>query len=342
MNLLQHGEKKFQSAPVLATSSGLGWRGVAAELRAHPMCELPPFRSEHLELTVAVQGNADAVVSRRGGGARQQTRVLPGTAWLCPAGVDEDDIAITGALPQILHIYLPGTGTLERATDGAVQGSVVIRYLAGLRDELVNQLCMSMLREAMRPSAGGGVFVEAMGIALMARLVNAYAESGPAAKLFKPARARPAMAAERLDRVIEFMRANIENDISLEAIAGVACLSPFHFSRVFCRMTGMAPHQYLASLRMAHARKLLAGSQLPLADIAAAIRFSNQANFSRAFRRAVGMTPLDYRTRNAAGSRPRSGPGSGSGSGSGSRWNPCDGSPDEAWRKAVGVTPWKA
>jgi AraC family transcriptional regulator len=320
MNLLQHGEKKFQSAGVLASSSGLGWKGVAAELRAHPVCELPPFRSEHLELTVAIQGNTQAVVSRRGGGARQQTRVTPGTVWICPAGVDEDDIAITGALPQILHIYLPSAGALERATDGAVHGSPVIRYLAGLRDELIEQLCVSVLREAMRPSAGGGVFIEAMGLALMARLVNAYAESSPMTRLFAPSR-MPAMATERLDRVMEFMRANIENDISLEAIAGVACLSPFHFSRVFRKMTGMAPHRYLANLRMAHARKLLANSRLPLVDIAAAIRFSNQANFSRAFRRAVGTTPMDYRTRTWTGSCS------------------CEVLADHDWRKPVGVMP---
>lgn len=323
MNLLQHGEKKFQSAGVLASSEGLGWKGVAAELRAHPACELPAFRSEYLELTVALQGNTEAVVSRRGGGARQHTRVAAGTAWICPADVDEDDIAITGPLPQILHIYLPGAPTLERATEGAVHGSPVIRYLAGLRDELINQLCMAVLREAMCPSAGGGVFVESMGLALMSRLVHAYADCGSPTRPFDAARTRPLMAAQRLERVIEFMRANLENDISLEAIANVACLSPFHFSRVFCKMTGMAPHQYLASLRMAHARELLASSQLPLVDIAAAIQFSSQANFSRAFRRAVGTTPLDYRIRARGSSRS------------------CAGEPlpDHDWRKAEGVTP---
>lgn len=301
MNLLQHGEQKFLSASVLASSGGLGWKGVAAELRAHPKCELPPFRSEHLELTVALQGNAEAVVSRRGGGARQETRVTPGTIWICPAGVDEDDIAITGPLPQILHVYLPGAAAMERATDGAIGKSPVVRYLAGLRDELVHQISVSILREAMRPSAGGGIFVEAMGMALMARLVNAYSESCPAARIFQPARSRPVMAADRLDRVIEFMRANIGNDISLEGIASVACLSTFHFCRVFCKMTGMAPHHYVASLRMEHAKKMLATSDVPLVDIAAAIRFSSQANFNRAFRRAVGMTPMDYRTRGGKG-----------------------------------------
>jgi AraC family transcriptional regulator len=301
MNLLQHGEKKFQSASVLASSNGLGWNGVAAELRTHATCELPPFRSEHLELTLAIQGNPEAIVSRRGGGARQETRVTPGTIWICPPGVEEDDIAITGPLPQILHIYLPGADTMERATDGVISSRPVIRYLAGLRDELINQISASILREAMRPSAGGGVFVEAMGVALMARLVNAYSESGSAARILEPARARPVMRAERLGRVIEFMRDNIENDMTLESIAGVACLSTFHFCRVFRRMTGMAPHQYLASLRMEHAKNMLITSDLPLFHIAAAIRFSSQANFSRAFRQAVGMTPLDYRTRNRAG-----------------------------------------
>ena len=85
------------------------------------------------------------------------------------------------------------------------------------------------------------------------------------------------------------------SDITVADLAEVACLSRFHFLRAFKVATGVTPHRYLSDLRLDHAKALLRQGDISLGDLAQACRFTSQANFSRAFRRAVGMSPGAYR-----------------------------------------------
>lgn len=89
---------------------------------------------------------------------------------------------------------------------------------------------------------------------------------------------------------MDYMSTHLEDDIRIEDLAGVACLSPFHFIRMFRNTMGVPPHRYLSSMRLERAKTLLAIGSATLADISLASCFSSQANFSRAFKRAIGMT----------------------------------------------------
>jgi AraC family transcriptional regulator len=64
---------------------------------------------------------------------------------------------------------------------------------------------------------------------------------------------------------------------------------------MFARRMGMPPYRYVGLLRLERAKTLLALGRVGLAEIALACCFSSQSNFSRAFRRATGTSPLDYR-----------------------------------------------
>ncbi len=91
------------------------------------------------------------------------------------------------------------------------------------------------------------------------------------------------------------MTSHLDDDIGLADLAEVACLSQFHFVRMFSAKMGMPPHRYLGLMRLERAKTLLAVGGQPIADISVICCFSSQSNFSRAFRRATGMTPLEYR-----------------------------------------------
>jgi AraC family transcriptional regulator len=95
--------------------------------------------------------------------------------------------------------------------------------------------------------------------------------------------------------VIEFIEANLGEDLTLTDVASVAHLSTFHFARAFKLSVGQTPHQYISALRLDHAKSLLASSERSVSDISAAVNFSSQAGFTKAFRRAVGVTPGQYR-----------------------------------------------
>ena len=99
----------------------------------------------------------------------------------------------------------------------------------------------------------------------------------------------------RLRRAIEFMSDNCGRELSLAEIAGAAYLSEFHFARLFKKITGATPHAYLASLRIERARRLLAESDLPIAEVGAEVGYASQSHFTKVFREATGMTPKAFR-----------------------------------------------
>jgi AraC family transcriptional regulator len=99
--------------------------------------------------------------------------------------------------------------------------------------------------------------------------------------------------------VVSFVEANIDQDLRLEALAGIAGMSTYHFARRFKETTGVSPHAYVLLRRIRRAESLLLDPAVSLAEIAAACGFSSQAHFTTAFRLRLGTTPHAYR-RNAA------------------------------------------
>ena len=95
--------------------------------------------------------------------------------------------------------------------------------------------------------------------------------------------------------MLDFIEAHLASDISLDDLAAEACLSPFHFSRLFRKATGLSPCRYVTDRRIQAAQKMLAVDQSSLVQVALDTGFGSQGNFTRAFRKATGLTPGQYR-----------------------------------------------
>jgi transcriptional regulator GlxA family with amidase domain len=98
-----------------------------------------------------------------------------------------------------------------------------------------------------------------------------------------------------LRRVREYIEAHLEDNISLQELAGMEGLSTSHFGRAFKQSEGVAPHRYLLQCRVRNASGLLADTELPLSEIAIASGFADQSHFCRQFSKLVGATPSTYR-----------------------------------------------
>ena len=112
---------------------------------------------------------------------------------------------------------------------------------------------------------------------------------------------RLTLAPHVVARVLEFIRSNIGQRITLEDLAAVAGYSRFHFVRAFKDSTGVPPYAYVLRERIAAARDLLDHSALPIAEVAQRCGFSTHTHFSTRFREAIGLTPADYRRRAGGG-----------------------------------------
>jgi AraC family transcriptional regulator len=235
------------------------------------------------------------LIRRNGAGFYQEATPRTGAISLSPAGVSKD-FAITAPIPETAHLYLPTT-LFDRLKDDfklPAAPAFSIRYLACIGDDLIDHLGRSILSEVAVERAASRMYVETASLTLAARLLHRYCDSGACAALETSTHCLDNV---RLRRVLDFIKANIKSDITLEDLAGIACYSPFHFARKFAVAMGIAPHAYISQIRLEIAMAELAAGKLPLAEIALNTRFSSQASFTRAFRRATGMTPMEYRRR---------------------------------------------
>jgi AraC family transcriptional regulator len=99
----------------------------------------------------------------------------------------------------------------------------------------------------------------------------------------------------RLAHVVEYIENNLNEQLSLVALARIAQTSAFHFARQFKSSTGLTPHQYVMQRRIDRARRLLRDPRLSIADVAFDCGFATQAHLTAVFRKLVGSTPKAYR-----------------------------------------------
>jgi len=92
-----------------------------------------------------------------------------------------------------------------------------------------------------------------------------------------------------------WIEANSHRSIDLDAAADHAGISPFHFLRLFAKVLGVTPHQYLVRSRLRRAAGLLTEENITVTDIAYDVGFGDLSNFVRTFHRAAGLSPTAFR-----------------------------------------------
>ena len=100
---------------------------------------------------------------------------------------------------------------------------------------------------------------------------------------------------QRINRVIDYLRGNLDRQVKLKELAKVACLSEFHFHRIFGAVSGETLNNFTNRLRLEKAARLLRYSSQSVTDIALDCGFSSSATFSRAFRSGYETSPSQFR-----------------------------------------------
>jgi len=96
-------------------------------------------------------------------------------------------------------------------------------------------------------------------------------------------------------RSVLYMEENLSQILSLDKIAGAACLSKFHFARQFKKFIGSSPLHYLIELRIERAKFFLKRRELPISVVALRVGFNGLSEFNRNFKKITGVTPSSFR-----------------------------------------------
>lgn len=101
---------------------------------------------------------------------------------------------------------------------------------------------------------------------------------------------------ERVQRAVSYLESNFQSKLTIQDLARISNLSPFHFSRLFTRFVGLSPHEYILSCRLQYSARLLrAHPEYSIGDVALTSGFSDQSHFTRSFCHAFSKTPRAYR-----------------------------------------------
>jgi AraC family transcriptional regulator len=288
MPLGTYGDDKYRTSEKLAETTdwsmlSVEHRKFEAGLQATPV----PTCTEVILLL-----SGGGMVRRTGNGLIQQSLARPGMTYLVPAGTQESHLELSDRM-ECLHLYLPPSLLDQSAlADFDIDpAKVEIAYADGLADPVLFQIC-SPLRDLLHRSRAptDALFVKGIQVALAAHLIGNYTIDR-----WRPPPKLPSLDPQRLQRVLDHIEAFFHLDLRFEDLAAEACLSPYHFSRLFREATGLSPHRYVIDRRIRAARLELARSRLSLAETALAFGFGSQANFTRVFRKATGLTPGQYR-----------------------------------------------
>jgi AraC family transcriptional regulator len=210
-----------------------------------------------------------------GSDRRRAVPLLPGDGWILPSGLDA---WCRWESANVLNVAVDADLMREAGLPAAD-----FRPVAGAVDPLLAQLALHL----HHGNAGDQLYRESLSTAFAAQLVKTL-NGGT----------RPVAAPDpRVRRAMEYIEAHLSEVISLDALAGAAAMSRFHFSDVFRRTTGLSPYAYVIARRMEQAKLLLSTTRLPVADVAWRLGYANPAKFARQFRRATGVNPSAWRLR---------------------------------------------
>lgn len=99
-----------------------------------------------------------------------------------------------------------------------------------------------------------------------------------------------------VNRVIDYIQANLSEALSLKQLSQIACYSKFHFNRIFSAYMGESVYQYIKRVRLEKSAELLqANAKKSITDIALMCGFENSSSFTKSFKKHFTMTPTEWR-----------------------------------------------
>ena len=157
-------------------------------------------------------------------------------------------------------------------------------------DHAIEQLGRLLLAEAKREDVGTALAADLLVRSLAMQMLRRHSNLTPPT-LRKPA----GLPAKRLQRVMEYVQANMSMSLTLGELASVCDLSSSHFARAFRQETGSTPHRYVTRVRMERARELLENTKLSVPDVGMACGYEQATHFATMFKKLVGATPREWR-----------------------------------------------
>jgi AraC family transcriptional regulator len=286
------------------SSRGLHWTGLKFERReSRRGCRELRQGSKHHLIFV---GLSNGRVMRESNGDRIEHRLTPGCVLIIPAGTPVRWTWSSRIGYCVLLLEPDVLNRVAREVFGLEPGQYRLQVAERRNDTAIANIAGVLAREALSRDRAGNLYAQSLANILSVHLLRHYATSIEGDELnagfaveadIESAAPRTRAAPRAVADALQFIRRNYVRNVGLRDIAAAANVSPFHLSRLFKQTLGVSPHQHVIEMRVHSARSLLAAGsgERSLADVAAAVGFSDQSHLTRHFKRITGVTPSQFR-----------------------------------------------
>ena len=287
VNVVREGRiEPFLDCCPTKSSAPVHWGGIALEKYTVPAVFIPRHQHPENFLHVVLSGAVKYEVNTAGRNLRFTSR--PGTIFLLPRGT-VDEVNWTGSTQRVI-VNIRTSLLTHALEETAHQTDLELTERWNLLDRHISALLLEMMADLDDNSPAGTIYGESLANALAVYLLNRYA-----VRRITPATYKGGLPGNRLKRVLDYIAANLDENISLAQLAAIAGMSPHYFSELFKRSTGRAPHNYVLMQRIGRAKQQLRDPQRSIIDAGLDAGFQNPSHFARMFRKLEGTTPSTYR-----------------------------------------------
>lgn len=275
----------------LVTSASIPWEGVLLEEHSVAAQETPIRQIPAIFLHL--QTGAPARHDWRSAGKLHTTLAGTRSIHLLPPGPDRSLAHGDQTDGIVLSIEPP---FLQQALAGSLPGGrfELIEKFA-FEDGQIDRLVAALHAEAEAGAPIGRLFGQSLANALVVYLAQRYSTSPPRFSVH-----RGGMPSPRLKRVLDYIGAKLNEDLSLLVLANVAAMNLYYFARLFKQSTGLSPHRYVLEQRIKLAKQLLHAPETTVLEAGVRTGFADQTHFTKVFRRFVGVTPAKFRAQAAS------------------------------------------
>lgn len=287
VNVVRQGRiQPFLDCCPTKSSAPVHWGGIALEKYIVPAVFIP--RHEHPEnfLHVVLNGAVKYEVNTRGRNLRFTSR--PGTIFLLPRGT-VDEVNWTGPTQRVI-VNIRTSLLTHVLEETAHQTEVELKEYWDLTDRHISTLLMEMMADLDDNSPAGTIYGESLANALAVYLLKRYA-----VRRTVPVTHKGGLPGNRLKRVVDYIAANLDENMSLAQLSAIAGMSPHYFSELFKVSTGRSPHNFVLLQRIERAKQQLRDPKRSIINAGLDAGFQNQSHFARMFRQVEGTTPSTYR-----------------------------------------------
>src|SRR5690349_9773179 len=196
---------------------------------------------------------------------------------------------------EVLFLTLSASFVMQHATAMRLippNSTITLQSAHFSGDQKLDPLFAEFVAELADDKPGKEIVMRALVEQLLVHLLRNYAQPRRSEELEL---SRVGLVDRRIRRSVELMHTQLDQELTLKALAAASYLSPFHFARLFKKLTGSTPHNYLAGVRAARAQLLLAETELSVTEVGARVGYLSASHFTKAFRLATGTTPREFR-----------------------------------------------